>query len=236
MKRKSLGKALIAVGIALGIVALNLNSEAHLRDRSVMLVSKLGSCSGEQVRAPSGIDYILTAGHCGVLAVNGSIEVITESGKHLQRRVIAEDPKSDLLLLEGLPSLKGLEIANKSERFQHVRTFTHGKGMKTYKTEGELIQDDHLDVILSLMGEEGSADKCDMPKQKIEEIEVFIFKLKACCLSVDETITTALIVPGSSGGMVVDDGGKLVGVASASAGPFGALVRLKDIRKFLTAY
>lgn len=222
----------LSLAMLLGHMRSSSKSNQWLRDRVVMLIGNGALCSGEQVRSPSGKDYILSAGHCHALADgNDNIEVITEDGRHLSRRVIQEDPMSDLLLLEGIPNLQGIDIAEHSRRFEHVRTFTHGEGHKTYKTEGDLIDEQHLDVLL---GE--ASDKCDMPKEKIKTMQIFIFEIKACVLSVNETITTAMIVPGSSGGMVVDDSGKLVGVCSASDSPFGALVRLKDIKAFLRNY
>jgi S1-C subfamily serine protease len=57
-----------------------------------------------------------------------------------------------------------------------------------------------------------------------------------CFLKVVEVATTAKVVPGSSGGMVVDDVGDLIGVVSASNGDFGFLVRLQDIKNFLAKY
>ena len=70
---------------------------------------------------------------------------------------------------------------------------------------------------------------CIMPKYKI--FPDFIGLI--CGMDTMESSTTATIIPGSSGGMVVNKNGELVGVASATNGFFGYVVRLKDIQKFL---
>lgn len=210
------------------------DDEQWLRQRSVKLVSDHGSCSGEQVRATSGVDYILSAGHCSVLKDEaGNIKVITESGKELSRRVIAEDPNSDLLLIEGLPGLKGLPLAKSVTVSQHIRTFTHGGGLDTYKTEGELIQDQKVKILISPIFSEDDREACaKLPKYRIADLGF----VQACALDVMETVSTASIIPGSSGGMVVDDSGELVGVVSASDGKMGYFVRLSDIRTFVNSY
>lgn len=215
-------------------------SEKHIRNRSVKLSSERGSCSGEQVRAPSGVDYILTAGHCNKLAKDGSILVTTEDGKQLLRRVIAEDGKSDLLLLEGIPGYRGLEIAD-SETREHVRTFTHGAGMPTYRTDGELLREERVQVALYLIETEAQRAECNQPKNKIAQLDIEFFGMKMgtielCLLDTMQWAGTAPIVPGSSGGMVVNDDGKLIGVVSAGGGGFFYYVALKDIKAFVSNY
>lgn len=208
-------------------------SDAHIKARSVKLEGNGGECSGEQVRSPSGVDYILTAAHCAPLAQAGSIQVTTEGGRVLRRRVIAEDSASDLLLLEGLPNLQGLSIADKDYASQSVRTFTHGNRLDTYETDGVLIQDKKIKVMLGIIASDAQEAYCSsLPKYKIVDLVFF----KACVLDVEETVTTALVVPGSSGGMVVDDTGDLVGVVSASGEGFGFLVKLEDIKAFIANY
>lgn len=207
-------------------------SDDHLMNRVVKLVGKEGgSCSGEQVRAPSGTDYILTAGHCMPLASDGAIDVITEDGRKLSRRVIAEDMTSDLALLEGLPNLEGIKISVEPlSRHQIVRTFTHGAGFDTYKTEGAIIQlEYHAQV---LIGSVVSEDSCKGQKYKV--VDTFFGPM--CTLDVVETVSIAMTMPGSSGGMVVNARGELVGVVSAGNEKVSLFVTLKDIKSFLFNY
>src|SRR5882724_5880489 len=89
--------AFFVIGAFLPASTSKHRSEEWVIQRSVMLFGASGQCSGEQMRAPSGIDYILSAGHCHDIAdESGNIWVKTEKGRILSRRVIAEDPLSDL--------------------------------------------------------------------------------------------------------------------------------------------
>lgn len=205
----------------------------YLRARSVMLFNDEGLCSGEQVKAPSGVNYILSAGHCMHLANSeGFVKVKTEDGQIILRRVIGEDPNSDLMLVEGLPDLDGIEIGIDLRRAQHIRTFTHGKGMDTYETDGLVVGKTIARFVIKLL--DTMEQKCpDMAKIKTKMVDGIFGPVPACVMESEETITTAMIVPGSSGGMAVDDDGRLIGVASATDGSFGYLVKLEDIRAFL---
>jgi len=212
-------------------------SESYIRARSVRLIGEHNMCSGEQIKAPSGENYILSAAHCTVTAKNGEILIQTEDGRKLRRRIIAEDANSDLLLLEGVPGLEGLPIARWIGPTAHIRTFTHGSNMDTYETSGVIIETKHIEIAIEEIVDQAGEDACKaMPKNKVVDDQTFFGPIKICVLSVEETATTASIVPGSSGGMAVDRDGSVVGVASCTDGFFGYLVPLEDIRVFLANY
>lgn len=220
--------------IAFGAAVAAPKSDNYIRHRIVRLYSEHGMCSGEQIRTPSGKDLIISAAHCLPLAdQNGIFHVKDEDGALYDRKLIAEDMHSDLIVLEGLPHLHGLRIGKHSERFEHVRTFSHGANMDTYTTEGVIVQDLKVQVALglALMPEEQKA--ClSKPKNSLGYI-MGIFPV--CVLDVIETVMTAKIVPGSSGGATVNDRGDLIGVNSASDGnQFSMIVTLGDIQRFLS--
>lgn len=208
-------------------------SDASIRDRVVKLSSRAGSCTGEQVRAPSGKDYILTAAHCLPIAVNGMMQATDSMGDIHYVRVIAEDAEADLLILEGLEDVRGLNIAETVHIRDGVRTFTHGAGFPTYRTEGTIIGEQYIQVPLSEVESLEDYAKCtSQAKTYVEDM----FGLKICILVEATYVTDAMIVPGSSGGPVVDSNGDLIGVVSAGGGGFGYLVPLRPIHKFLANY
>lgn len=205
-------------------------SDTYIFNRVVQIVGNAGgSCSGEQIRADSGKDYILTAAHCRKLVDMGA-DVITEAGKHYKALFIAEDPNSDLMLLQGIPGLRGLYVGDKLSDRDEIRTFTHGSGMKTYKTSGVIIETKQVDIMIGIITSEQDFLSCiSMPKNKLSMD--FIFPV--CLLSVESTFSTAFVAPGSSGGAVVDSSGDLVGVVSAGGEGYALFVKLSDINKFL---
>jgi len=223
--------AMAAIAIAAAMWCFSGRSDSWLRSRVVKISSPMGMCSGEQVRAPSGVDYILTAGHCKGLAPDDIATVTDAEGHTIDRMVIAEDPNQDLLLIQGLPNMHGLDIASGFSFAEHVRTFTHGHDMDTYETEGTVIEKKHLDIPV------GEASDCPQePKYRVVDFNTILGPLPVCCLSVDEIATNAGIIPGSSGGMVVNSSGELVGVAAASDGYFGYFISIYDVQKFLSGY
>lgn len=203
------------------------------------LVGNNHACSGVQVHAGSGQDYLLTAGHCNVLADdNGSIGVILDNGDHLQRRIIEEDANSDLLLLEGVPNLHGVEVSKALEPSAHITAFTHRKGMATSKSEGAVIESQRVAAPVSEISSEGDEEAClSKLKQSVVAVDFLgVVTIKFCVLVVDENVTTLPISPGSSGGMVVNENGDLVGIVSMGDGEFSYIVLLKDIQAFIKAY
>jgi S1-C subfamily serine protease len=180
-------------------------SDNYAKKNSVMLMNDFGRCSGVEIIAPSGKKYIMSAAHCEEISDDGFTILIQDEHKQMhRRRIVAVNHKKDLLLISSIDSLEGIDIAKSYIQDEHVRTFTYGNGLDTYKTEGYLIE------ILDINVTGG-------------------YKFR-------EMVSTAKIVPGSSGGMVVNDQGELVGICSAAGDFFSFFVPLRDIQSFIKKY
>lgn len=211
-------------------------SDSQIRSSVVKLSSKMGSCSGTQIEAPSGHKYILTAAHCLPLAEDGMIHVSTEDAGSYFSKVIEEDKSSDLLLLEPAPGIPAIKIAKDIGRFEELRSFTHGHGYPTYKTKGTYIGEDIAQFVIGEIMSDADKAKCSMPKNKIESMDFFgIAQIEICTVKVVESITNVPATPGSSGGLVANSSGELAGVVSAGNETFTYLVTLKDINRFLSS-
>lgn len=212
-------------------------SETAIRSKVVQLKGdKQGYCSGVQVHSTLGKDYVLSAAHCAVLQENGTILVRTDDSRFIPRRVLEVSPVTDLMLLEGMPDLKGISVANNYQIGQHLRSFTHGAALDTYKTEGELIQEKMVDILINLITSKQDEEACNLPKYKIVAVHTFFGDLQACALHLNMFVSTTKVVPGSSGGGIFDDQGKLVAIVSGGDSTFGVFVTLLDIKTFLSAY
>lgn len=237
MLRKTLISLLIVLSIGLYEFS-NYTLESTIRSKVVQLKGESkGFCSGVQIKAPSGKDYILTAAHCSALSEkDNTILVRTDNSRYTPRRILEVSPATDLMLLEGISDLKGIKIASGYGIGQHLRSFTHGAALDTYKTEGELIQERVVDIMIDLINSEEDKAACSLPKYKIVKVNTFFGNIEACVLHLNMFVSTAKVVPGSSGGGIFDDHGKLVGIVSAGDGTFGIFVTLTDIKNFLATY
>ena len=241
MKRRSKTKRLYtllgAMAIAMGLYAYNHVSDDYIRDRVVLLTGNGIACSGAQVRAPSGKDYILTAGHCRDTVTEGAATTTTDNGKTRERSFVAEDPTSDLMLLEGLPGLSGLAIGDSAPRLTRVRAFTRGGLQPTYETSGVIVGTEIAQAPVDL-----DEEHCVGSKYQTQDVNPFIALLlglstgRLCLLAVEETVSTTPIAQGSSGGPLLDASGDLVGIASMTSPTFSTWVKLSDIRAFLAGY
>lgn len=213
--------------------ALNRHSNSYLRDRVLLLYSPVGTCSAVQVVAPSKAVYTMSAGHCRVLAdEEGMIMASDEHDTKYKLHVIQEDPNSDLLLLTA-PNSKYVILAKDVYSHELIHTMTHGGGFPSYRTDGEVLENRLVNIPLFPIEDIEDEQKCSRyPKQSVEPMMFSDEKL--CFLRVYELHTDAFVLPGSSGGAVVNAKNELVGIVSASYGnDISALVMLSDIKRFL---
>lgn len=238
MKRVAVKLLIVVMLAASPLIGYNRYKASDSKVRSyVVKLNGRGQCSGQQIEAPSGKTYVLSAGHCNAVAdEKGRIKVTTEDGKTISRKIVKEDVNSDLLILEGVPNMAGMPIASVQVMGDHIRTFTHGKGHDTYKTEGATIAYEQVQALDHVISSAMERAICAVsPKYSIFVQPTFFGDpQELCVLDVLAVSSTAMTVPGSSGGMAVNDSGELVGVVSMGDGVFSYFVPLESIVSFLS--
>lgn len=217
-------------------------SDEYLRNRIVKLINASGSsCTGVEVRTPKKAVYTLTAGHCRVLLDgNKQMLAIDEQGHKTIVSFVAEDTKSDLLLLTAIGT-KFVTIGDSVSAHEQVKAITHGHGLAAFRSDGEMIQPEVVTFEEEDIATDADLKDCmDRAPKTIVYQDVNFFtgvNHDICLIQTTEMIATTLILPGSSGGPLFNMKGEVVGIASAGTpeDPFGRFVQLHDIKEFLKA-
>lgn len=210
-------------------------SDDFARNHAPMLEGPMGHCTGATVVSPSGHVYTLTAGHCRGLVIADVLVAINEDGKRETLRFIAESPTADLMLLSSNMT-SGFHVAPELNTHQAVHTMTHGSHLPAFRTDGEATEETLVSSINFQIENEKDIEHCKgLPKLRIEMFQANPFSMPTfvCVLSVKEILLTAWVIPGSSGGPVLDDDGALVGIVSTTNDHLSGAVPLEDIRDFL---
>lgn len=231
-------KSIIALAVASLIVAASasalhviehknlLKSDSYIRDRVLMLTGRGVQCSAIQVITPKKKVVTLSAAHCADMAVNDYILATAEDGSQKLIKVLLVDVAHDLMVLEPYDE-KSIEVAKSDKQYEHVHTLTHGHGKHTYRTDGALIGGQNV-VVADPIQDDEAMSKCK---------NVVVTPFGIVCekkLYVEES--TAQVIPGSSGGAVLNESGQLVGIVSCTDGFFAGFVPLSDIQTILKAF
>lgn len=212
------------------IETVDTTTDSYSRDRVVMLKGANGQCTGVQVVAPSGLIYILTARHCEAILSNGRATAILENGRKATTIEIAIDPNSDLMLMTPVTA-DYLTIADSAMKYQRVHTMTHGNGLPSFRTDGALLEVKDIAIDIGPITNIIDALNCQLKKDQV----IIPGEPPVCAKKLHSMASTAYVIPGSSGGPLLDAHNRVVGIASATR--YGSIVSffvtLSDIKRFL---
>ena len=223
VRKYAFGPLLLAVAIVIAGAYIR-STDDYIRNRVLQLYSEHGRCTGVEIITPSGKAYTLTAAHCVELVQHKQVKATDEAGNEYSLTFIAEDAYSDLMLLSA-PGNWGIDVAHDLQPRENVHSMTHGLGMPTYRTDGVVIGTDSVVFAMYKIASVSDLLRCTGIKYRL--IEGF------CVVKTNQTISTTLIVPGSSGGPLLNSWGELVGIASTRGDFFYTFVTLSDIQAFL---
>lgn len=205
-------------------------SDAYIRHRVLLLFSATEACTGVEIVAPSGKHYTISAAHCKDLVINNKVQAKDEDGKVHQIDFIGLDPEHDLMLL-GPADDKAIPVAKDDHAHEKIHTITHGMALPSYRTDGELLEEKTVTVNGEPIESPEELEKC--PITPYSRPAAGIFGLY-CELKLTLMLSTAMVMPGSSGGPALNKDGELIGIVSISDGDkLSGLVPLRDIQAML---
>lgn len=204
-------------------------TEKYVRDRVVWLASLQGMCSGFQAHV-GDIDVVVSAAHCSMLrSPEGNIMGRFDGQIPIPLQILFIDEEHDLMVLEGLPNRKGLEIADHTDLFRLYTSYTHGEMKPTWRADGVMYsENEHILVgVMPVMSADDEKKCLKNPKNKIDK------EASWCVTERDEMISSIYAEPGSSGGVVVNSQGQVVGVINIKTPSGSGIVPLKYLRSIL---
>lgn len=216
--------AITIISLSLYYIVLNIPvvHRASLRNKIgkevVKIVNEVGNSGGTGVyiKLPSGNVAILTNAHvCGVKNEQNMVWVLNDEDRAIPRKVLEESKTSDICLIEGLPDHRGLDLGEDPSFGDNIYIVGHPRLMPTTMVNGEIFTKQFVDVLIAISIVPISSDSCNLPKNRVEKEDSFFGPVWLCLEHIESYISTAQILPGNSGSPVVNDSGKLVGLAYA---------------------
>jgi len=198
----------------------------------VMLTDKSGERGGTgfQLQMPSGEVLTMTNAHVCELESLG--QIYARQGRRIHPMTILEkSKKADLCLLNGIPKMTGLEVADSLTVGQEMGVVGHPALMPLAVSRGHLLGYKEVAILIN----EGV---CKEEGEMYKTIEDDWGPL--CVEQFNAGLTTVVVLGGNSGSPVVDFYGNVVGVLFAGHGPsggnWGIIVPLSALKEFIKDY
>jgi hypothetical protein len=205
---------------------------SHVGSQVIKLTDKSGRRGGTgfALQMPSGEVLTMTNAHVCELERLGQIYAST-GRKKIPLEVLEKSTVSDLCLLTGINSMRGLELADSVEIGQEIGIVGHPALMPLAVNRGHLIGYEKV-VVLAYEG------PCEKEGGMFKTEETWFGP--ACTEQFESGLTTVIVLGGNSGSPVIDFFGNVVGVLFAGSGPdmanWGIIVKLSDLKDFVKGY
>lgn len=196
---------------------------------SITLAGKRSGGSGVILRSSAAKSIILTNKHVCNLIQNGGV-VNNDQGTYPVASFKVY-PKHDLCLVEVIADLHmNTKLAERAPaEFDKIIVAGHPALLPTLITKGHFAKHMNIDLIVG-------TEECDGSETEENAFYCMMIGVKPIVRSFESQVTSALIMPGSSGSGVFNEKGELAGLVFAGPGEglgFGFIVPYEYVADFL---
>ena len=208
-------------------------------DQTMMLVNPDNENSGGTgfaVKTEDGVRYTLSNAHVCEIGQKRGFMLAKKGNLSTRLRIIAISDNSDLCLLEALPGLEGLELAEEVSMFEGVYLVGHPLLMPISITAGWVRGRGVFGIsYCNVMRNNTNFPRIIRPQEN--DVDDIINMFDSCVKMRAAIITNNFSRPGNSGSAVLNDDGDVVGVLFAGDSEGTSLmVPLSEVKTFLTGY
>jgi len=181
----------------------------------VLVPGQFGGGTGFAVRSASGKDFIATNRHVCESAINGWMEIKSDSNdEKILKRVVYKDNKADLCLLEGDSRFSPLKLAFTPEKGDIHYIVGHPGLRQLTISSGEYIGNAEV----QLQQEVEKREQCTGKVYELDILQQLLTGQAFVCVRTFKAYgTTAVAYPGNSGSPVVNKYGNVIGVLFAGS-------------------
>lgn len=171
-----------------------------------------GGGSGFAIQGSSGKNYIATNAHVCKVSNTGWVKVKSDKGLDVFKRIIYQDLKHDICLVEGDVRLDPLELGSAPKKGELHWIVGHPGLRQLTVSQGEYIGYDSVELMVKVANRES----CNGEVVELNPFEQMFSGMEfACIVSFKSYASSAVAYGGNSGSPVVNSLGNVIGILFA---------------------
>jgi S1-C subfamily serine protease len=240
---RSLLKSIITLTLMLGIGIISPDIHNHLIRSQVgsgvvkVFPSNRTMGTGFAMKTSSGMRVVVTNEHVCSASLNNRVNLVSDNGMILNKKILYKDNKHDICLIEGDYRLKTLRLANTPDKGDIHFIVGHPSNRSLTISKGEYIGDKIIKLPDFKIKERKN---CDGKIFELNILEQMIYGLEFVCVkNFASYSSSAISYGGNSGSPVVNTFGNVIGILFAgnpSQNTDSYLVPLSELKRVLSKF
>lgn len=189
----------------------NLRNLANANVFKIVTEQENSGGTGFYFKSKSGKVYVITNSHVCELAKDQPLFIRHFKQKIALGKILKDEPKYDLCVVDSLQQSHGLKLANHVEFYKEYHLFGNPYLYTNVYSKGEIFDIQYVQIPKRIVGPN---DVCAQDEVKIK-MNMFFFQVDVCASNNKAYVTNIQGFPGNSGSPLLNEYGEVVAVLFA---------------------